>query len=75
MRWRPHARCPVGEIGPQLARQVEVAKERTVATLSRMASQYRSTARTVRRQVFSRGRVVLAAKTAVAAAVAWYFAP
>lgn len=40
-----------------------------------MASQFRSTARTVRRQVFSRGRVVLAAKTAVAAAVAWYFAP
>lgn len=35
----------------------------------------RSTARTVRRQAFNRWRLILAVKTAAAAAVAWYFAP
>lgn len=35
----------------------------------------RVAARTVRREAFNRDRLILAAKTAVAAAVAWYFAP
>lgn len=35
----------------------------------------RFTARTVRRQAFNRWRLILAVKTAAAAAIAWYFAP
>lgn len=52
-----------------------LGRGRAVASISRMAPQISSTARAVRRQAFNRERLVLAAKTAVAAAVAWYFAP
>lgn len=46
-------------------------------TVTRMSTRprLRSTARAVRQQAFNRSRLVLAAKTAFAAAIAWYFAP